>query len=131
MTIEVTTQTEQYALTVYRRPHFYILVGTVPMPVDDVIVWGRWFKDINNRRIAEDMIGDVWISTVFLGLDHAWGDDPPLLFETMAFRGGRDLYQDRCGTWQEAQAMHQRAVAHVRAAQEETDERGTDDDERT
>jgi hypothetical protein len=50
------------------------------------------------------------VSTVFLGLDHAWGDGPPLLFETMIFGGTEDEYCERYSTWEEAEAGHKKAV---------------------
>lgn len=37
------------------------------------------------RRVAEDQVGPFWVSTVWLGLDHQYGDGPPLIFETMVF----------------------------------------------
>ncbi|WP_439372903.1 hypothetical protein [Bradyrhizobium sp. DASA03120] len=66
-------------------------------------------------RVAQTYIGDVHISTVFLGLDHRFfGDGPPLLFETMIFGGRLDEFQNRCATWDEAEAMHAEAVEQVR-----------------
>jgi hypothetical protein len=53
----------------------------------------------------------VEVSTVFLGLDHAWGKGPPMLFETMIFGGEHDQYQERCSTWEQAEEMHRRACA--------------------
>lgn len=69
-----------------------------------------------NRRVADDVVGDYWISTVFLVIDHAWSEgDPPILFETMIFPKGTfdDLYCVRYATWEEAVAGHQRTVADV------------------
>jgi hypothetical protein len=54
------------------------------------------------------------VSTVFLGLDHRYGEEPPLIFETMIFGRGFE-YQERCSTWDEAVAMHDRACEVVRA----------------
>src|SRR6266550_2292491 len=62
----------------------YILDGHQAVPVD-LMTWAHWFEKAE-RHVANEMIGDVRISTVFLGLDHRYGDDgPPLLFETMVF----------------------------------------------
>ena len=73
--------------------------------------WGRYFES-NDRIVAKTgiSIGSVTVSTVFLGIDHGNGKGPPLLFETMIFGGKHDGWQDRCSTWDEAVAMHQRAV---------------------
>ena len=76
--------------------------------------WGS--KD---RIIKQETVGDCWVSTVFLGINHGWsGKD--LWFETMVFETGKDgkrdmggIYQDRCSTYDEAEAMHAKAVAWV------------------
>jgi hypothetical protein len=72
--------------------------------------WGRFYEEVSNRRVAETKRGDVRVSTVFLGLDHSFGDGPPLIFETMIFGGEHDEWIDRCSTYDEAEAMHERAV---------------------
>ncbi len=94
----------------------YILEGKTPKKVD-LMTWARWFEAaIDNRRVGET-IGNApagayprtRVSTMFLGLDHSFGDGSPLLFETMIFGGEHDGYQDRCTTWEEAEAMHKKA----------------------
>jgi hypothetical protein len=74
----------------------------------------NWKQD---RTVKKDKITshgvDVTVSTVFLGLDHNWGDGPPILFETMIFGGERDEYQERYSTWGEAEEGHQRAIELV------------------
>jgi|SRR3954469_11582606 hypothetical protein len=71
-------------------------------------------ESADQRRVAADEIGDARVSTVFLGLDHGYGDGPPLIFETMIFGGQHDAYQERYSTWQEAEAGHKRAVVMVK-----------------
>jgi hypothetical protein len=89
----------------------YILDGHQPVLCDDIHEWGRWFHDGEKRRVAlTELPGDIQVSTVFLGMDHGWGHGPPLLFETMIFGGEWDEWQDRCSTWEEAEAMHAGAV---------------------
>ena len=94
-------------------PKLYILEGHDPVATDDAKEWATRY-DISNRQVAEDTIGIVRISTVFLGLDvnHGLGG-PPQLFETMIFGGAQDRYQQRCSTWEEAEAMHARLIALV------------------
>jgi hypothetical protein len=98
----------------------YILDGKVPVPCDDLLQWGRWLQTAD-RTVALTGIGDMQVSTVFLGLDHSFGYGPALLFETMIF-GGRYAdsarpadYQERCSTWEEAEAQHAKAVEHAKA----------------
>jgi hypothetical protein len=65
------------------------------------------------RRVAETKIGYVVVSTVFLFLDHAFRGEPPQLFETMIFGGAHGQYQERCSTWEQAEAQHAEAVRLV------------------
>jgi hypothetical protein len=70
------------------------------------------------RVALTDINPQLHVSTVFLGLNHAFHSiGPPMLFETMIFLRGDPLheYQERCSTWDEAVAMHARGVAYARA----------------
>lgn len=58
--------------------------------------------------VAQEHVGKVWVSTVFLGLDHSFGQGDPILFETMVFRDGHGEECERYCTWQEAEAGHRR-----------------------
>ncbi len=86
---------------------YYKLEGTKVVPVDSLL-WAQWFETAH-RVIGNDTIGDARVSTVFLGINHNWGDGPPLLFETMIFGGVHDGWQERCSTYEEALAMHAKA----------------------
>jgi hypothetical protein len=99
---------------------YYILENKTPVPCDDVIAWGRWFGDIRNRRVAFTKIGPMEVSTVFLGLDHSFGDGAPMLFETMTFCDD-DIDWDcqRCATWDEAEEQHRQAVRHAKRCRRE------------
>ena len=90
----------------------YILDGHQAVPVD-LVTWAHWFEKAE-RHVANETIGDVRISTVFLGLDHQYGPGPPLLFETMVFGGSLDQEQTRCSTWEEAEHMHAVMVMRVK-----------------
>lgn len=74
----------------------------------DLMTWAKWFETAD-RKVRLDVIGDVTVSTVFLSLDHSFGDGPPVLFETMIFGGPHDQYQERYCTWDEAVAGHEMA----------------------
>jgi hypothetical protein len=93
----------------------YILDGRNPVPCADFMTRARWFET-SDRQVAKTDFGDVRVSTVFLGLDRSFGQGPPLLFETMIFGGPfeRDKYQERCSTWEEAEAAHAEAVEVAR-----------------
>lgn len=91
---------------------YYVLDGKIPRQVATAREWSDEFEQ-GTRRVARDVIGDVTISTVFLGLNHNWGEGPPLLFETMIFGGPHDGDCFRCSTWEEAEAQHKMALALV------------------
>lgn len=65
----------------------------------------------------EDLPSGVWVSTVYLGFNHRFGDGPPLIFETMVFPGAMaddgsmvELDVDRYSSKEAALAGHQRMV---------------------
>jgi hypothetical protein len=83
----------------------YILDGKKAIPCD-LMTWARAFEK-QGRHVAFSEKDGVKVSTVFLGLDHRFGDSgPPLIFETMIFGGEHDQYQERYSTWEEAEAGH-------------------------
>lgn len=98
-----------------KKPMYWILVGRVPQPAR-LEAWGVWFENFDNRRVGDDKIeridaDPVRVSTVFLGLDHSFGDGPPLLFESMVFGGPLDGEQHRYCTLDEAERGHKHLLA--------------------
>jgi hypothetical protein len=82
-----------------------------PKAEPDALKWAKWLEaNIMNRHVADETVGKARISTVFLGLDHAWGGGVPLLYETMIFGGEHDGYQTRCSTKEQAIEQHRAAV---------------------
>lgn len=79
---------------------------------DDLLKWARWFEKAE-RHLGKDTVGGVTISTVFLGIDHSFGQGPPLLWETMVFNGEHDEAQERYSTKEDALAGHARWVGRV------------------
>lgn len=99
---------EQYNYYVMRKRKVY--------PVNDLHTWAEQFE-FANRTVRRSFIGEFFISTVFLGMDHSFFGGPPQLFETMIFKTkkpGDDLYQTRCTTWRQALKMHREAKALVK-----------------
>lgn len=92
---------------------YYILQGKETKEVSDVIEWAESF-DRKHMTVDRTEIGEVTVSTVFLGLNHSLLGGPPLLFETMIFGGDHDQYQDRYTTWDEAVEGHKKACELVR-----------------
>lgn len=86
----------------------------------DLVSWSRTFGDVDSRRVDRTTVGeDVSVSTVHLGLDHNWGDGPPLIFETMVFGGEHDQWCDRYSTEEQAQQGHDAVVAWLRGERDE------------
>lgn len=105
------------------RPHYYDKQGKpISMremgelrftPVED----GGKVSDY--ARIGEDRVGEAWVSTVWLGIDHAFyygdADVKPLIFETLIFGGEHDQEMFRWATEEEATKGHRDIVDDLRA----------------
>jgi hypothetical protein len=97
--------------------YWYILDNNNrPVPAK-VLESGKWMEDNPSRKIVkQEDIGNVHISTVFLGLDHAmpWDKDKtPILWETMIFGGEHDQYQARYTSYKDAVEGHKNALKLV------------------
>lgn len=76
----------------------------------DFIIWEEKFPE--KRIVKQDIIEDICISTVFLGLNHSY--NTPLWWETMIFGGENDMYQERYSTYEKAFAGHEIALNLVK-----------------
>ena len=94
--------------------NYAILKNRKVIPVDDVLIWGRWLDENNHLRIVaqETLPNKLRVSTVFLGLNHSFGEGEPLWFETMVFsaKGYAEEDMDRYTTWNEAIKGHKKMV---------------------
>lgn len=98
-----------------RTGKYYVLDDTGnPVVEDDLLKWCMWFET-NETSVAYQIIGDIIVSTVFLGINHQFSDGPPILFETMIFGGPHDQYQERYTTREEALLGHEDALKLVRS----------------
>ena len=90
---------------------YYTLKHRKPVPCDDVENWAYYWS-CNHRRIRYTTINQsLRVSTVFLGVDHAFADEGPILFETAVLdKNCTDHYMRRCKTHREALAQHWEAV---------------------
>jgi hypothetical protein len=79
-----------------------------PVKSTSVIEAAEWLdKNPEKKAVKQDYIDDIFISTVFLGLDHAWNSEIPVLWETMIFGGEHDPYQERYTSYEDALEGHQ------------------------
>lgn len=106
----------------------YLLDGTevVPFPVTigspewlawAQCVWGDGSSGNDNRLVAWDEVDEgVCVSTVFLGMNHQWGEGPPLVFETMVFGPYDAGEQHRYATWDDAWDGHHAVLKRLQEA---------------
>lgn len=106
------------------EPRWYILKKdkVVPVDIEGYVKWkASKTKEDGSTIILQDVLGEMLISTTFLGLDHNLGmAGPPKLFETMAFPidiGSKkivdfddDLFCDRYSTLSQAVAGHKKII---------------------
>ena len=92
---------------------FYDRAGN-PLTVEQ---WSAFIErqDPEYKRVAETTVDDVWISTVWLGINYAFNPDhPPLIFETMVFGGPYDQeWMERYSTMAQADQGHREMVDRV------------------
>jgi hypothetical protein len=78
----------------------------------DLTRWADWFGT-EDRKILHTRVKGGFVSTVFLGLDHNFGDGPPLLWETMSKIDGEWGDQQRYPSAEEAVAGHHAVVRRL------------------
>jgi len=76
-----------------------------------VEAWGALHDVDGYVFVRKTTIGDVEVSTVWLGIDHQHGDGPPLIFETMIFGGDHHGETWRYPTHDDAVAGHEAVTA--------------------
>ena len=85
---------------------FYKLVDRKPVQCS-FAEFSEAMKDDANRVIAQNLVGELQVSTIFTGIDTNFGGDEPLLFETVVFGLPDDLRpQWSLGNWDEAMEIH-------------------------
>ena len=79
------------------------------------MAWGKGLEIVQDRHVADEMVGDARVSTVFLGRDHRFGDiGPPLLFETLVFDRPLADEMDRYSKWEEAEKIWKEIIGRSR-----------------
>lgn len=95
----------------------YAILENGEVRVVGLLEWAAWNEaGIDRRRVAlTEILPEVRVSTVFLGLNHGFGG-PDLWFETLVFGGPLDGEMDRYTTLVGAKAGHQAMVERVQVA---------------
>src|SRR5262245_15360899 len=84
-------------------------------PDGNPILFSEWAEQRQqNRHVGSDEVDGVWVSTVYLGMDHGFfygqAGYKPIIYETMVFGGEHDQYQERYSTYEQARKGHERAI---------------------
>jgi hypothetical protein len=90
---------------------YYKLEGHTPVRVESLHEWGVYMESAQ-KQVAETIVGDARISTIFTGVDYGFGKKP-LVFETTVFGGEHDSLLRRYSTWEEAAKGHDEIVIQV------------------
>lgn len=99
--------------------HHYDRSGN-PISFRDYMRLLAYYQDHEEyKRVAETTVGDYWVSTVWLGLDHGLGHphEPLQIFETMVFNQVTEESDLECWRYpSETEAMvgHEKMVERVR-----------------
>jgi hypothetical protein len=92
--------------------------NAIPCSIDEYVEYMKEMYRTDTKHVALDTIKGMKISTVFLGINHQWGNSNiPLIFETMVFDNMTDfceIYLRRYSTWQEAEEGHAHALEWVK-----------------
>ena len=89
-------------------PFYYDRLG---QPISDMMTWAKKHENRGYRIVVQTVLDNGrFVSTVWLGINHQYGNGPRLIFETMVFhskRDSQDLDMDRYSTEAEALAGHE------------------------
>lgn len=89
-----------------------------PLPDDwyDKKKHGRKYNWGTEKRVARTVVGDITVSTVWLGLDHSFmPGEGPVIFETMTFGVPYDNEMARYSTEEDAMRGHLAVLDRLRA----------------
>lgn len=90
--------------------HFYKLVDKQPVPCT-FSEYTSSMKSVNNRLIEQTRVDKLTVSTVFTGIDYAFGMGEKQLFETSVFGLPDDILpQWRFASWDAAVNQHLQLV---------------------
>lgn len=108
---------EDFYFEMYDDNYLFILKGRTPEPTTNYVGWGEALKRL---RASDGHIVGRWIhetitvSTVFLGMNHAFAPGAPMLFETCVVHPGISEVVQRYPTWEQAEAGHKMMVLEIK-----------------
>lgn len=90
-----------------------------PLAAETMTEWSEWMATRHEDRVVAktQIMPDVLVSTVFLGIDHSFSDgQAPILYESMTFGGLTSDDQERYETKEQAIKGHEAMVYAAREA---------------
>jgi hypothetical protein len=85
------------------------------VPVSGLKEWAEKITE-EKRHVRKTFIGEVEVSTVFLGFDHSWGFGKPEFFETLISAGNHSGWKQRYSSYDQALAGHKKWVEKTKKA---------------
>ena len=85
-----------------------------PDGIEGLMEWGKDMENVSKKIVEQtELPSGKWVSTVWLGLNHQYGEGKPLIFETMVFpkkESYSELDMERYSTEAEAIEGHKQMV---------------------
>lgn len=95
--------------------HYILDENKRPVKISNLAEWSAWMDTTEKRVVAQDRVGESFVSTVFLGVDHDFSIiGNPILFETIIFGGKLDGELERYHTYEEAKQGHAEILARLK-----------------
>lgn len=96
--------------------HLYYILDddhhVIPVTAEE---WEIWFRENKQWVGFTDFTDKLWVSTMFIGLNHQFDENgPPLVFETLVRGGPLDGTGRRYSSWDDAEVGHKMFVKKVR-----------------
>ena len=91
-------------------------------------LWSCLIESEEYKVVKQDEVGEYFVSTVWMGLNHSWVPDVLLIFETMVFGKGNSteiFYQDRYCSEEGAIAGHEKVVEMAKKGNFEEEEKSS------
>lgn len=66
----------------------------IAIPERNSMKWAEWMLNPGNRCVARTELAGCTVSTIFLGIDCNFGNEMPVLFETMVFQNEFSSMED-------------------------------------
>jgi len=87
-------------------------------PIESGVEWGKYHVDPEYKRVASSYVAGKHISTVWVGMNMAFRNGPPIIFETMVFsEDADDGFMQRYATEEEALLGHLEVLRRLKVGE--------------